>query len=82
MKKILIGTALAGAIVGAFTSLSFAAPLPARLDHGNAAIVNVAEGCGPYAHRIHFRDRFGRWVAGRCVRDREFHRDYRDRYYR
>jgi hypothetical protein len=81
MKKILIGTALAGMIVGTFTSLSFAAPLPARPDKANGAIINVAEGCGPYAHREHFRDRFGRMVVGRCVPyHRPHHRDYR--YYR
>jgi hypothetical protein len=74
MKKILIATALAGAIVGSFASLSFAAPLPARLDNGSSsAIVNVAEGCGPYGHRTHgFRDRYGHWIPGHCVRD--FHR--------
>jgi hypothetical protein len=78
MKKILIGTALAGMIVGTFTSLAFAAPLPARPDNANGAIINVAEGCGPYAHREHFRDRFGRIVAGRCVPDhRAPYRDYR-----
>ena len=44
MKRLLIGTALAGLIVGCFASLSFAAPLPARLDNGrSAAIVTVAE---------------------------------------
>jgi hypothetical protein len=79
MKKILIGTALAGMIVGTFASFSFAAPLPARLDNGNGAIVNVADGCGPYGHRVHFRNRFGRLVAGRCVRDRRVHDRY-DRY--
>lgn len=41
MKKILIGTALAGMIVGTFASLSFAAPLPARLDNGATNIVRV-----------------------------------------
>ena len=81
MKKILIGTALAGMIVGTFASFSFAAPLPARLHDGNGAIINVAEGCGPYAHRDRFRDRFGRLVWGRCepnVRHyyRHRHRDY------
>ena len=72
MKKILIGTALAGVIVGSFASLSFAAPLPARLDGNNSpAIVDVSGGCGPYGHRTHsFRDRFGHWIPGHCVRDR------------
>jgi hypothetical protein len=71
MKKILIASALAGAIVGGFASLSFAAPLPARLDSGrSSAIINVAEGCGPYHHRTRgFRDRFGHWIPGHCVRD-------------
>lgn len=83
MKRILIGTALAGMIVGTFASFSFAAPLPARLDHGNSGIINVAEGCGPYAHRTHFRDRFGRWVWGRCVPNhREHYRDYDHDHYR
>lgn len=81
MKKILIGTAVAGMIVGTFSSLSFAAPLAARPDKANSAIVNVADGCGPYAHRDRFRDRFGRIVWGRCISDRrEPYRDYR--YYR
>ncbi len=70
MKKLLIGTALAGIVVGSFASLSFAAPLPARLDHNSSAIVDVSGGCGPYGHRTHaFRDRFGRWIPGHCVRD-------------
>lgn len=83
MKKVLIGAGLAGMIVGTFASFSFAAPLPAPPDEGNGAILKVAEGCGPYAHRIHFRDRYGRWVWGRCVpnhrlRERDYY--YRDRY--
>ena len=70
MKKLLLGTALAGALVGGFASLSLAAPLPARLDNGSSAIINVAEGCGPYHHRTHgFRDRHGHYVPGHCVRD-------------
>lgn len=81
MKKILIGTALAGMIVGTFASFSFAAPLPTRTDQGNGAIINVADGCGPYAHRVRVRDRFGRMVWGRCVpNEREHYRD--NRYYR
>lgn len=83
MKKILIGTAVAGMIVGTFSSLSFAAPLSARPDKANSAIINVADGCGPYAHRDRFRDRFGRIVWGRCVANyREGYRDRGYRYYR
>jgi len=89
MTKILIGAALAGMIVGTFTSLSFAAPLPARLDNGNPAnIVQVDARCGPYHHFIHgFHDRFGRWFPGHCIRnfarDRDYdHRDRYDHYYR
>lgn len=72
MKKLLIGTALAGAIVGTFTSLAFAAPLPARLDNGRAAnIVTADYRCGPRHHFVGgFRDRFGRWIPPHCVRDR------------
>ena len=81
MRKILYGTALAGLIVGTFSSLSFAAPLQARPDNANGAIINVADGCGPYAHRDRFRDRFGRIVWGRCVPNyREHYRDYDYRY--
>lgn len=71
MKKILIATALAGAIVGTFASLSFAAPLPARLDPSpRANIVTVDARCGHFHHYVHgFRDRDGHWIAGRCVRD-------------
>jgi hypothetical protein len=82
MKKILIGTAVAGMVVGTFSSLSFAAPLPAP-DKANSAIIDVADGCGPYAHRDRFRDRFGRIVWGRCVpnyRERYRGYDYRYRY--
>jgi hypothetical protein len=70
MKKILIGTALAGMIVGTFASFSFAAPLPAPVANGSAAnIVQVDARCGPH----HFftgghRDRFGHWIPGHCVR--------------
>jgi len=80
MKKMLIGTAVAGMIVGTFSSLAFAAPQAVPLHESNGAIINVAEGCGPYGHRIHFRDRFGRLVAGRCVPN-EYREGYRD-YYR
>jgi hypothetical protein len=77
MKRILIGTALAGMIVGTFSSLSFATPMPARPDNASSGIINVADGCGPYAHRDRFRDRFGRIVWGRCVPNyRERYRDY------
>lgn len=75
MKKILIATALAGAIVGAFASLSFAAPLPARLgSHSSANIVAADSRCGPHHHYMRgFRDRFGHWIPGRCLRDRDWH---------
>lgn len=78
MKRILIGTALAGLIVGAFSGLSFAAPLPARLDSGNSAnIVQVDARCGPHHHFIHgFRDRFGHWVPSHCVRNEDHDRGY------
>ena len=65
MKQFLIATTLAGAFIRSFATLSSAAPLSARLNDGNAAIINVAEGCGPYAHRERFHDRFGRKVWGR-----------------
>lgn len=43
MKKILIATALAGAIVGAFASVSFAVPLPAGTgSHPAASSVTAA----------------------------------------
>jgi hypothetical protein len=78
MKKILIGTALAGLIVGTFASLSFAAPLPARLDNGSSAnIVQVDSRCGPHHHFIGgFRDRYGHWHSGRCVRSDDHNRGY------
>jgi hypothetical protein len=85
MKRILLGTALAGMLVGTFSSLSLAAPLPARPVKADSAVINVAEGCGPYAHRDRFRDRFGRLVWGRCVpnhRERFRDYDYDYRYYR
>ncbi|HVA13185.1 MAG TPA: hypothetical protein VNF99_08040 [Stellaceae bacterium] len=45
MKKILIAAALAGAIVGAFASLSVAAPMPGRLaGSGSPRIVDMAAG--------------------------------------
>lgn len=73
MKKLLIGTALAGAIVGTFASFSFAAPMPARLDNASSPnIVTVDYRCGPRHHLVGgFRDRFGQWVPPHCVRDRE-----------
>ena len=73
MKKLLIGTALAGAIVGTFTSLAFAAPLPARLANGPSAnIVTVDYRCGPHRHIVGgFRDRFGQWIPPHCVRNHE-----------
>ncbi|HLI21550.1 MAG TPA: hypothetical protein VKV32_10560 [Stellaceae bacterium] len=76
MKKILIAAALAGAIVGTFATLGFAAPLPAQLDNARSpAIGNVAQGCGPHRHRVPgFRDRYGRRVPPRCVWDRGWHR--------
>jgi hypothetical protein len=72
MKKLLIGTALAGALVGTFASLSLAAPLPAQLDpHNSASIVSVDYRCGPYRHFMHgFHDRYGHWIPGRCLRNR------------
>jgi Ni/Co efflux regulator RcnB len=78
MKKILIGTALAGMIVGTFTSLSFAAPVPARLDTGvSSNIVQVDARCGPHRHFIRgFRNRYGRWMPGHCVRNYERGRGY------
>jgi len=81
MKKILLGTALAGMIVGTFASLSFAAPAPARLDNGGSAnIVQVDARCGPHHHFIHgFRNRYGHWVPGHCVRNYDHDRGY---YYR
>jgi hypothetical protein len=71
MKKILFGTALAGLIVGTFASLSFAAPLPPKLDNGSSAnIVQVDSRCGPHHHYMHgFRDRYGHWHGGHCVRN-------------
>jgi hypothetical protein len=80
MKKILIATALAGAIVGTFASLSFAAPLPTRLDNGvSSNIINVDRFCGPdYRLERGFRDRYGRWIPPRCIRERV----YRPYYYR
>ena len=83
MKKILIGTALAGVIVGTVASLSFAAPLPARLDNGSA-IVQVDMRCGPHHHFVGgHRDRFGHWMSGHCVRNHDRDRDRdRDRDYR
>ncbi|HEY1505250.1 MAG TPA: hypothetical protein VGF92_13175 [Stellaceae bacterium] len=71
MKKILIGTALAGAIVGSFASLSFAAPAPGKVDTAGATnIIQVDTRCGPRHHFEHgFRDRFGHWHPGRCVRN-------------
>jgi Ni/Co efflux regulator RcnB len=78
MKKILIGTALAGMVVGSFASLSFAAPLPAKLDNGSSAnIVQVDSHCGPHHHMTHgFRDRFGHWHSGHCVRNDERDHDH------
>lgn len=72
MKKLLIGTALAGAIVGTFTSLAFAAPLPARLDDSRSSnIVTVDYRCGPHRHFVHgFRDRLGEWVPPHCLWER------------
>jgi hypothetical protein len=69
MKKLLIGTALAGALVGSFASFSSAAPLPTPLDaKGSANIVDVAGRCGPYHHYVHgFHDHHGHWIAGHCV---------------
>jgi hypothetical protein len=83
MKRILIGTALAGLIVGTFASLSFATPLPVRLDNGSAAnIVQVDSRCGPHHHFIGgFRDRYGHWHSGHCVRNYVRDRGY-DRYER
>ena len=85
MKKILLGTALAGMIVGTFTSLSFAASAPARMDDRDSTnIVQVDAHCGPHRHFVHgFRDRYGRFVPGHCVRnyDRGYERD-RGYYYR
>ena len=71
MKRILIGTALAGMIVGTFASLSFAAPLPAKLDNGSSAnIVQVDSRCGPHHHYVRgFRDHHGHWVSGHCTRN-------------
>ena len=84
MKKILIGAALAGAIVGTFASLSFAAPLPAQIDNGvSPNSITVDRACGPYAHLAGgFRDRYGRWIPRHCISDRVY-RPYYDRpYYR
>ncbi|HEY3917410.1 MAG TPA: hypothetical protein VGL83_06440 [Stellaceae bacterium] len=71
MKKILIATALAGAIVGSFASVSFAAPLPAMIDsHAPANIITVDHRCGPFHHYVRgFRARDGRVIPGHCVRD-------------
>jgi hypothetical protein len=78
MKKILIGTALAGLIVGTFASLSFAAPLPGKLDNGSSAnIVQVDSRCGPHHHFTGgFRDRYGHWHSGHCVRNEDHDRGY------
>jgi len=79
MKKILIGTALAGMIVGTFASLSFAAPLPARLGNGGAShVIAVDMRCGPHHHFTHgFWNRHGHWIPGHCVRNYGRGRDYR-----
>ena len=81
MKKSLIAAALAGAIVGTFASLSFAAPLATQLDNGRSPnVITVDRFCGPY-YRLErgFHDRYGRWVPPRCVRERVYSRPY---YYR
>jgi hypothetical protein len=81
MKKILIGTALAGMIVGTFASISFAAPLPAKLDNDGGAIVQVDMRCGPHHHMVGgHRDRFGHWMRAHCVRN--YDRGYDRGYYR
>jgi hypothetical protein len=78
MKKILIGTALAGIVVGSFASISFAAPLPARLDNGSSAnIVQVDMRCGPHHHFVGgHRDRYGHRIPGHCVRNYDHDRGY------
>lgn len=71
MKKLLIATALAGAIVGTFASLGFAASLPTQLANGRSPnIVSVDYRCGPGRHiERGFYDRFGRWIPPHCARD-------------
>jgi hypothetical protein len=72
MGKILIAMALAGAITGAFADVSIAAPAPARPDSAvSANIIEAAVRCGPRAHYVPaHRDRNGRRILGRCVRNR------------
>lgn len=72
MKKLLIGTALAGAIVGTFATLGYAAPLATPLDNSRSPVVTVDYRCGPHHHMVGgFRDGYGRWIPPHCVRDRE-----------
>jgi hypothetical protein len=72
MGKILIAMALAGAIIGAFADVSVAAPALAPPDSAvSANIVEAAVRCGPRAHYVPaHRDRHGRRILGRCVRNR------------
>ena len=64
---------LAGLV--ALTAISAqAAPLPptksTMSELGSAPPVElVREGCGPGWHRYHWRDRWGYWHWGRCVRN-------------
>jgi hypothetical protein len=72
MGKILIAFAVAGSVIGAFADFAAAAPVLGRPDATvSSNVVEAAVRCGPRAHYVPaHRDRHGRRILGRCVRNR------------
>ncbi len=70
MGKILIATALAGALAVVAANIAIAAPLPPP-DTAASNIIDAAVRCGSHAHYVRgHRDRGGHYILGHCVRNR------------